>query len=276
MLHLANGDAAAGVLRKANLPGEVATWADCLDQGPLQGRPGTAQFRALRAEFLAGCGLGDQRAQLDAWDAPLLLRPDEVVLWLEADLNCQLALLHHLALRPASLVLTPAPVAKYAPEELAALLPMRTQPSAALVGLAQAGWSAVTSPDPRAIEKLLETDTSAMPFLAKALRRLLEELPAPGSGLSRTDRQLLETSADFKAAQAREEEPFITDLFFALRIEELHGKDLIADGQLTGLGRDCLEGRLDYRTLADPRWLGGVLVEGPSSFRWDGSSVLGP
>ena len=276
MLHLANGDDAAEVLRRAKLPGEVATWADCLDQGPLQGRPGTAQFRALRAEFLSGLGLGDQRPQLDAWDAPLLLRPDEVVLWLEADLNCQLALLHHLALRPASLVLTPAPVAKYAPEELAAMLPMRTQPGAALVGLAQAGWSAVTAADPRAIEELLEKGTGAMPFLDKALRRLLEELPAPGSGLSRTDRQILETSADFKAAQAREEEPFLTDLFFALRVEELHQSGLIDSGQLTSRGHDCLAGRLDYRTLARPRWVGGVRLEGPSCARWDGSRVVAP
>ena len=276
MLHLANGGDAAEKLLRAKLPGEVATWADCLDQGPLEGRPGTAQFRARRAEFLAGLGLGDQRAQLDAWDAPLLLRPDEVVLWLEADLNCQLALLHHLALRPASLVLTPAPVAKYAAEELAALLPMRSQPSAALVGLAQAGWSAVTASDPREVEKLLENDTSAMPFLAKALRRLLEELPAPKSGLSRTDRQVLETSGDFKASQALEEEPFITDLFFALRVEELHESGLITDGQLTSLGRDCLAGRLDYRTLGKPRPMGGVLLESPTCYRWDGARVLAP
>lgn len=270
MLHLANGDDAAEALLRAKLPGEVAVWADCLDQGPLQGRPGTAQFRGQRAEFLEGCGLGDQRVQLDAWDAPLLLRPDEVVLWFEADLNCQLALLHHLALRPASLVLTPAPVAKYAPEELKALLPMRTQPTAALLGLAQAGWSAVTSADPRAIEKLLETGTDALPFLAPALRRMLEELPAPGSGLSRTDRQILETGLDFKAAQAREEQPFLTDLFFALRVEELH--ETLAPAQRG----DCLAGRLDYRTLARPRWVGGVRLEGPSSYRWDGSRVLAP
>ena len=270
MLHLANGDDAAAALREAQLPGEVASWADCLDQGPLSGRPGTAQFRALRAEFLSGCGLGDQRAQLDAWDAPLLLRPDEVVLWFEADLNCQLALLHHLALRPASLVLTPAPVAKYAPKELAALLPMRTQPTATLLGLAQAGWIAVTSADPRALETLLEGDTSALPFLSPALRRMLEELPAPGSGLSRTDRQILETGLDFKAAQAREEQPFLTDIFFALRVEELHGA-------LTPEQRaDCLAGRLDYRTLAKPRWLGGARLEGPSTYRWDGSRVCAP
>ena len=270
MLHLANGDDAAGALRQAKLPGEVASWADCLDQGPLQGRPGTAQFRAQRAEFLLGAGLGDQRPQLDAWDAPLLLRPDEVVLWFEADLNCQLALLHHLALRPASLILTPAPVAKYAPEELLALLPMRTQPTAALLGLAQAGWSAVTSADPREIEKLLQTGTFDLPYLAPALRRMLEELPAPASGLSRTDRQILETGHDFKAAQAREEEPFLTDIFFALRVEELH--EALTEAERA----DCLAGRLDYRSRARPRWVGGVRLEGPSSYRWDGARVLVP
>lgn len=270
MLQLANGDAAADVLRKAALPGEVAVWADCLDQGPLQGRAGTAQFRSLRAGFLAACGLGDQRPQLDAWDAPLLLRPDELVLWFEADLNCQLALLHHLALRPASLVLTPAPVAKYAPDELQAMFPLRTQPSAAIMGLARAGWSAVTSPDPREIEKLLGADLSALPFLAAALRRLLQELPEPASGLSRTDRAVLETGADFEAAQAREEVPFMTDLFFALRVEELLGA--LTEAQRA----DCLAGRLDYRTLAKPRWVGGARLEGASCFRWDGSRAIAP
>jgi hypothetical protein len=270
MLHLANGDDAADALRRAKLPGEIATWSDCLDQGPLQGRPGTAQFRAQRAEFLAGCGLGDHRPQLDLWDAPLLLRADEVVLWFEADLNCQLALLHHLALRPASLLLTPAPVAKYEPLELAAMLPLRTQPTAALMGLAQAGWSAVTSPDPHAIEKLLTTGTDALPFLAPALRRFLEELPAPGSGLSRTDRQILETGGDFKAAQAREEPPFMTDLFFALRVEELH--EALDPEQR----KACLDGTLDYRTLAKPRWVGGVRLDGPRCFRWDGSRIIAP
>jgi hypothetical protein len=276
MLQLANGNDAAEVIRAAKLPGEVSVWADCLDQGPLQGRPGTAQFRALRAAFLAECGLGDQRPQLDLWDAPLLLRPDELVLWFEADLNCQLALLHHLSLRPASLVLTPAPVAKYAPAELAALFPMRTQPTAALLGLAQAGWSAVTSPDPRAIERLLEGDTSPMPFLAAALRRHLQELPEPKSGLSRTDRQILETNGDFKASQAREETPFITDLFFALRVEELEASGLLEGGAITARGRECLEGRLDYRRDAKPRWVGGVLLASPACYRWDGTRVVAP
>lgn len=270
MLHLANGDHAADVLRRAGLPGEVAAWADCLDQGPLSGRAGTAQFRTLRAAFLESCGLGDTRAQLDAWDAPLLLRPDEVVLWFESDLNCQLALLHHLSARPASLVLTPAPVANYAPEELASMFPHRTQPNRAILGVAQAAWNAVTSPDPREIEKVLQTDLRALPFLGPALRRLLEELPAPGSGLSRTDRQILETGGDFRTSQAREEVPFITDVFFALRVEELHGA--LSEPERAA----CLAGRLDYRARAPDRWVGGVRLAGVPCWRWDGTrAVLG-
>jgi hypothetical protein len=167
-------------------------------------------------------------------------------------------------------VLTPAPVAKYAPEELAAMFPQRTQPNAAIMGLAQAGWTAVTSPEPRAIENFVQNDSSALPFLAAALRRLLQELPEPASGLSRTDRAILETGGDFKAAQAREEIPFMTDLFFALRVEELHGA--LSEAQRKG----CLAGRLDYRQIAKTRWVGGVRLEGPACARWDGSRVVAP
>jgi hypothetical protein len=156
------------------------------------------------------------------------------------------------------------------------MFPLRTQPRAALVGLAQAGWSAVTSPDPRAIERLLDTDTSAMPFLAAALRRHLQEFPEPRSGLSRTDRQLLETNGDFKASQAREEAPFMTEFFFGLRIEELQDKGLLGGGRITDRGRACLEGQFDHRSQADPRWVGGVLLEGLSCYRWDGARIVAP
>jgi hypothetical protein len=108
------------------------------------------------------------------------------------------------------------------------------------------------------------------------LRRLLEELPAPGSGLSRTDRQLLETGADFKAAQSREQAPFFTDLWFALRSAELQEAGVSRDGKLTQQGRDCLAGTLDYRARAPDRWVGGVLLHGRRCFRWDGARVVPP
>src|SRR5918911_3674303 len=113
MLHIANGDHALSVLRAAHLPGEVSAWSDVLDQGPVRGEPGTEEFRSLRAKWLAEQGAGERdeiAAQLRAWDEALRTPADETVLWFEADLTCQLALLHHLVLIDASAVVTQDPV----------------------------------------------------------------------------------------------------------------------------------------------------------------------
>src|ERR1700694_4729919 len=117
MLHVANGDHALTVLRGAGLPGEVIAWSDVLDQGPLRGEPGTPHFREERARWLAASGAGapeEVRAQLEAWDEALRTATDERVLWFEADLTCQLALLHHLVLvdAPAGVADSPVPQAK--------------------------------------------------------------------------------------------------------------------------------------------------------------------
>src|SRR4051794_41642041 len=64
------------------------------------------------------------------------------------------------------------------------------------VALARLAWEAVRAPEPAAIGALLDTHTAALPHLAPALRRLLEELPAVGDGLSRTERHALAAIAD--------------------------------------------------------------------------------
>jgi len=62
-------------------------------------------------------------------------------------------------------------------------------------------WIAVTSADPRALPFLVKR-IKAMPFLAGALERHLEEFPDPTSGLSRTERQILAAIARGVSDQA--------------------------------------------------------------------------
>lgn len=52
--------------------------------------------------------------------------------------------------------------------------------------LAQRAWAAFRAPDPRVVTALIAGDTTALPHLHPALLRWLEEFPAVGSGLSRT------------------------------------------------------------------------------------------
>jgi hypothetical protein len=268
VLHVANGDHALSVLRAAGLPGEVAAWSDVLDQGPVRGEPATEEFRALRVAWLAENGAGDPdrvRAQLEAWDAALLRPAGETVLWFEADLTCQLALLHHLVLVDASAVVTQDPVPHQ--QQFAALLATRARYDRAQAARA---WAAVSSPDPRRIESL---DLSGLPpQMGPALRRLIEELPETGSGLSRTEREVLEEEGSFPAVQRREPVPWITDLFFARVVTELHAAGLFDEPARS----ECLAGRLDYRTRAGDRWVGGVLLQGPTCFRRTASQIVRP
>jgi hypothetical protein len=268
MLHVANGDHALGVLRAAALPGDVVAWSDVLDQGPLRGVPGTPEFREARAQWLSANGAGTPQqvqSHLDAWDSALLTASDETVLWFEADLTCQLALLHHLVLVDASAVVTQEPVVFQ--KEFAALLQQRRRYDRSQ---ARKAWDAVSAPDPRGIAAL---DLSGLPpQMGPALRRLLEELPEMRSGLSRTERAILEEDASFPRVQAREPVPWITDLFFANTVSALHEAGMFDEPART----DCLAGRLDYRSRAADRWVGGVLLQGPRCFRRDGERVVAP
>ena len=268
MLHIANGDHALSVLRSAGLPGEVDAWSDVLDQGPVRGAPGTEEFRSMRAEWLAAHGAGERNgiaAQLRAWDEVLRTPADETVLWFEADLTCQLALLHHLVLIDAYAVITQEPVPSQ--KEIAHLLASRRHYDRAQ---AAAAWAAVSSPDPRALESLVLSGLP--PQMGPALLRQIEELPEIGSGLSRTEREILEEEASFPAVQRREPVPWITDLFFARVVTELHEAGMFDEPDRS----KCLAGRLDYRTRACDRWVGGVLLQGPSCFRRDGTHIVAP
>ena len=79
--------------------------------------------------------------------------------------------------------------------ELETLWPSRQRAAPAVLAAATAAWDAVRAPEPTALAGWATRETEQLPFLAPALRRLLEELPAPVDGLSRTERRALEAVA---------------------------------------------------------------------------------
>ena len=78
------------------------------------------------------------------------------------------------------------------------------------------------APEPTALAEWATREMPQLPFLAPALRRLLEELPAPVDGLSGTERRALQAvaagartpPAAFVAAQRLEDAPFLGDTWF--------------------------------------------------------------
>jgi hypothetical protein len=130
-------------------------------------------------------------------------------------------------------------------------------------------------------------DFPALPYLASALRRFLEEYPSTRDGLSRTEQQLLRAAASgrekreqiYFAASESEKAIFMGDSSAWLRLERL------ADGpspalerlpsnsyRITNQGKKLLAGEADWvhdRGGID-LWLGGVHLHGAdAAWRWD-------
>jgi hypothetical protein len=301
MLHITDGESVAGTLREAAIPGNMSTYGDLMYEGPAPGGLTAEAWRATRARFMAEAGyatLEEAQRYLQACDDALaaFTRHEEVVIWLDHRLSDQLILIRVLEWfgrqNFGGVKLSLICVGRYrglgelTADQLASLADTRVRVTEAQLRLAQAAWSAFTSPDPTAIERLIETDTGALPFMATALRRHLEQFPSLDGGLSRTERQALSVLREhgslpgrrlFAAAQRLEEQIFMGDGSFYRLMADLcsvrHPLLHVSGGEvaITETGRNVIEGRADHIELNGiDRWLGGVHLKGDrAEWRWD-------
>jgi DNA-binding transcriptional MerR regulator len=321
-LHVTNGESAGNTLRQTGIGGAVLPWQDVLHEGPVPMVPRPELLR-MRAAFLSECGWGSRRAILSALerrDSRLLeaLRArEQVVLWFEHDLYDQLQLLDALALVQETaaevelIVVDSFPgrpsfrgLGELSADELESLWPARRPATPAALEAAAAAWDVFRAPSPDELATWAGEGARELPFLAPALLRLLEELPAPADGLSGTERRALEAiasdagtpAAAFLAAQELEHAPFLGDAWFyrALAalgrgpgrlVETQAGADLpppppIGDAlvfarlplRLTRTAERVLAGEADrVELLGIDRWVGGTHVTPEQLWRWDPS-----
>jgi hypothetical protein len=328
-LHVANGTSTTNTMESAGIQGTLSIWADPLYEGPVPGGLTDAELLDVRARYLAGPtdqdhidvvnGLKQWRATIERHESY-----DELVLWFEHDLFDQLNLVQLLtwirerlpAAKAVSLVCIGSfpgrpgfkGLGELTEDELAPLLDTRQRVSEAQYALAEEAWRAFREPSPEALDHLRRTDLSALPFLAAALKRFLEEYPSTTDGLSRTERRLLRLAepgpVDLWAAFPRMhdgENYYITDTSLVAIVETLSsaptplitvtrsasGNRLVLQGTaaadaapasasadvvtLTDIGRGVLSGERDrVATTGMDRWLGGVhLQNGADIWRWD-------
>jgi hypothetical protein len=319
LLHVTNGESAGNTLRQTALGGAVLPWQDALHEGPVPALARQELLRA-RARFLAGCGWGREPAllsSLERRDRRLLesLRDGlHVVLWFEHDLYDQLQLLDVLALAhadaaaPELIVIGSFPgrpsfagLGELTANELETLWPSRRAAAPAALQAATSAWAALRAPEPTALAEWATRDTAQLPYLGPALRRWLEELPAPADGLSGTERRALQAvaagaetpPAAFVAAQRLEDAPFLGDAWFYRALSALgQGKARLletADGtplppppplgdsrpfarvqlRLTAIGERTLRGEADrVELLGIDRWIGGTHITPGTTWRW--------
>ena len=294
IVHVCNGESTANSLALADLPGEIRVWADALDLGPVLPVSDEEHYK-LRGEFWASRGMGsasDAAKKLADYDRDFdeAAAAEELILWFEHDLFDQLALvrlLARLARRGMPQQLTIVSIDRHPerpiflglgelqPEQLAELWPRRTPLSRDAIDEAITAWIAVTAADPRALPFLVKR-IKAMPFLAGALERQLEELPDPTSGLSRTERQVLAAIARGEAAlvpamHAIDPRYPITDVILKWTLQTLARAGFVEGSQVTPLGRQALAGAVDrVHEVGIAEWRGGVHLSGRGPvWRWE-------
>jgi hypothetical protein len=270
-----------------------------------------AELLEARSRFLGPSA--DPVNDLRQWRATIERHEsyDELILWFEHDLFDQLNLIQLLAwvgdrvpaTKPVSLVCIGSfpgrpdfkGLGELTPGELASLLDGRQRVGEEQYVLARQAWAAFREPTPEALDRMRRGDASALPYLAAAIARFLEEYPSTVDGLSRSERRLLqladgegiELSTAFPRMHDGETSYYITDGSLADLADALsrtsppllvcdvgsERRDEILRGTvtLTETGRAVLRGEQDrIATCGIDRWLGGVHLQdrGPV-WRWD-------
>jgi hypothetical protein len=321
MLHITNGDSMIPSLRESGIGGEVLPWRDALHDGPVPADLSEDELDDVRARHLADRGWATQeeaRAGFTEREVVLTgaLEGDEIVLWFEHDLYDQLQLIQVLAwfaARPGSADRLSMISIDSHPEverfvglgqlngaQLAPLFPTRQPVTPAQLELGERAWGAFRAPAPTGIQELIRGDTSALPFLGRALRRHLEQFPSTANGLSRSEQQILDVVSAgvrrmdhlFLGTQELEDAPFLGDTCLWLYVAELasgpnpllRSTDAFPIGlpttaaecqrevAITGAGVSVRRREADWIALRGriDRWLGGVHLEGPRpAWRWD-------
>jgi hypothetical protein len=288
MLHITNGTSVS--LADSGIAGDVLVWDDVLHEGPVPAGLDLPELTRVRARYLDAVWPGETSfAESLARRDAALAEHNDLALWFEHDLFDQLQLIQILdCLRGReaglSLICTDRYLGPLTGAQLAELWPRRHAVTPAELELASSAWQAFRSPDPTEIEMLLRRDTSALPFLAGALLRHLQQFPSVDNGLSRTERQILDAvdaghrdfHSLFRADQQREERIFMGDSTLKRYVDGLIGcrHPLLSNDSgyaLTANGRDVLAARADHVHLnGTNRWLGGVHLQGAEArWRWN-------
>jgi hypothetical protein len=213
MLHILNGTSVEDTMRQSSIKGELFSFRDALISGPVTSSRDKESWRTTRAKHLSETyevefdecerGLTEQEKALQSYS-----NHDEVVMWFEHDVFCQLNLLYlldwfaNVDLKNTELSLVNIGsfpgrenfrgLGELNSDELGSLFPQRQKLSDEHLDLGSRAWQAFQSADPTSIEELIKADTSELPFLSTALTSHLRRFPAVTNGLGEIERSALE------------------------------------------------------------------------------------
>jgi hypothetical protein len=308
-LIITNGDSAADLLRQAGRRGTILPWMDVLHEGPTVSGP-LDVCSQRRVEYLSRrFGLPEAEVAESFAERDEIMRAhasyDRIELWFEHDLFDQLQLLQVLAFfadtgRSDGVVLVQADdfLGRQRADTILKFAERARDITGVDLDIARAAWLDVAAPTPEAVARRADVAGPRFPFLAPALRRFLEELPAPATGLGRSETTALDgihggernAVSLFHDLIRQEEAAFMGDWSFFRLLDDLSfcevpliaglappspndaGTDRYraAELELTMAGEDVLTGEDDHVAMSGiERWWGGTHLSGHAAWRYE-------
>lgn len=259
ILHILNGDSTANSFEHTGLDGDTMVWREVLSEGPVEENIASGGFWKNRREWMSnGTGESPESYQQKVLDELIKLNDpyDEINLWFEFDLHCQVNMLGVMTYlkkqtdlsQPAVYLISPAEypgkenfrgMGELNGEELEYLYDnVRVQLSAIDFIIAAEAWDIYVSQDATKLEGYLNTTTfwGSLHLLKPALQAHLKRLQVNKNGLNYIEQKLLniynsglKTKPEIYAAFWETEKIYgMGDMEIGIYLERLKGKELIA------------------------------------------------
>ena len=301
-LHILNGQGTAYPFQRSGLAGEVMVWNEALAVGPVVQEVGSNAFWKLRIDYHSTAYTElEKPPQVDYKKLVLsefekvqpLPSYQELVLWFEFDLFCQVNLialcswLHGQDLGEAVVSLVCIDrfpgirdfkgMGQLSAEAFPKLFTQRKKLDKSTLLHSALVWSGYCDPDPRKIQEALTNKTgSSFPFLARAMQEHYQRFPSTFDGLNKQERQILNTATSGSyskrelVGQMLQQDRWygFGDLQYYIYLHRL--KALLSfQNQVTvsGLGQEVLAGKKDFLEIQPEKVALGGAVN--TDYRWD-------
>lgn len=212
ILNILNGEATLHKFKQTELPGDVLVWGEILSEGPIGTDSTYDDFFSLRSDWI--CNVFNstpaeyKRKVIDEFER---LKDsseyDEILLWFEFDLHCQINLIfllnyfQTLNLNETKLALICPDqhpnhpdfrgIAELSPQELSLLTADKVYLTDTDLTIAANAWRAYSSQEKPQIESLLMADFGHLDKLKASLQAHLKRFPDTETGLNSIEEQLI-------------------------------------------------------------------------------------
>lgn len=207
MLHILNGDAIVPQFQKSGIPGDFVVWREALCSGPVSFQIGSESWLKKRMDYLHR----DQARQLSQHPIASQLqkitesKSDEIVLWFDYDLFCQINQLAALAflfqcgfngkmslVNTAHRCLPGQEQSAMKPTEWSIAFEQRQQLSEGAWEFALTSWKHYCSDDHRPLFQMLSSTPAILPHLGYVMLAHSGRFPRKSNGISDYEKMVLQ------------------------------------------------------------------------------------